>query len=137
MSPEAPVSKPRSARPSFAAGRVRQASLKAMLIRFVVGAVTSIAAGGVDLIWGARAAGVLLAFPAILAASLTLIEKQEDSDEARDDSRGAVLGGCGLAVFAAVAALTLTHVGWVFALLLAAAAWTMSVLVLYVVAWWH
>lgn len=59
--------------------------------------------------------------PAILGASLTLIEEQEDSEEGSEDARGAIAGACGLTVFAIFAALTLGHLSGGVALLLAAA----------------
>jgi len=39
--------------------------------------LTSVAAGLVTLGFGARVGGILLGFPAIMAASLTLIEEEE------------------------------------------------------------
>jgi Protein of unknown function (DUF3147) len=112
MSPDEPTIRERvRGRPSFDAGKAAQARPRDLLIRFAAGALTSIVSGAVTLAFGARVGGVLLAFPAILAASLTLIEEQQDSAEAREDARGAVAGGCALTIFAAVATLTLGHVG--------------------------
>jgi hypothetical protein len=102
----------------------------------VAGAATSVVAGLVTLAFGARVGGILLAFPAILAASLTLIEEQEDSVDAREDARGAIVGGCGLIVFAVVAAVTLNELPPAVALLLAAAAWALVALGSYAVFWW-
>ncbi|MGI8863457.1 MAG: DUF3147 family protein [Solirubrobacteraceae bacterium] len=102
----------------------------------MAGAATSVIAGLVTLGLGARVGGILLAFPAILAASLTLIEEQEDSADAREDARGAVIGGCGLIAFAVVAALALTDLAPALALLMAAVAWTIVVLGCYAVFWW-
>ena len=74
---------------------------------------------------------------AILAASLTLIEEQEDSVHAREDARGAIAGGVAMAVFAAVAMLTFGELpgGWV--LVIAAAAWLTAALLLYLACWWR
>jgi len=83
----------------------------------------------------ARVGGIFLAFPAILAASLTLIEEQEDSAEAREDARGAVIGGCAMAVFAAVAALTFTHLPGGVVLAIATVAWLASAFLGYLLAW--
>jgi hypothetical protein len=79
----------------------------------------------------------LLAFPAILAASLTLIEKQENSAEAREDARGAVMGAFALALFAMVAALALDKLSSAIALLLATAAWFAAALIGYLAAWFR
>lgn len=122
-------------RPKLEPGKIRKARPRDLGIRFVAGAATSIASGVVTLVFGARTGGILLAFPAILAASLTLIEEQEDRTEAREDARGAVIGGCALTLFAAVAAITLGHVSPVIALLLASVTWLAAAILGYVIAW--
>lgn len=126
-----------SERPSLQAGKLRDLKPQELGIRFAAGALTSVAAGAATLAFGARAAGLLLAFPAILAASLTLIEEQEDSADAREDARGAVLGGCAMALFAAVAALTFTHLPAAVVLVLAGAAWLTGALAGYRAAWFR
>ncbi len=124
-------------RPTLRPGKLRDLKPRALAIRFAAGAATSILAGVASLIFGARPAGILLAFPAILAASLTLIEEQENSVDAREDARGAVVGGLALAVFAVVAALAFTGLPTGLALVLAAAAWLLAALVGYAVAWFR
>jgi Protein of unknown function (DUF3147) len=126
-----------SERPALEAGKIKEARPRDLGYRFLAGAATSIAAGLVTLAFGARTGGILLAFPAILAASLTLIEEQEDSAEAREDARGAVIGGCALTLFAAVAALALGHLNPAVALLLASVAWLVGALIGYVIAWFR
>lgn len=122
-------------RPSLELGKVREVRARDVGYRFLAGALTSIASGAVTLAFGARVGGILLAFPAILAASLTLIEEQEDSAEAREDARGAVMGGFALGLFAAVAALTLGALSGALALALATATWFVVALLGYVLAW--
>ncbi len=90
---EAPITARIDGRPTLRSAKVRQVRARDLAVRFVAGALTSVAAGAVTIAFGARAGGIVLAFPAILAASLTLIEQQENSAEAREDARGAVLGG--------------------------------------------
>lgn len=124
-----------SERPRLEPSKMSEARPRDVAIRFLAGAATSIAAGIVALVFGARAGGVLLAFPAILAASLTLIEEQENSAEAREDARGAVIGGCALALFAAIAAIALGHLNPAVAMLLASVAWLASAILGYVIAW--
>ncbi len=138
MSPapeEAGITERVEERPSFDASEVRKVRRRDLGYRFIAGALTSITAGAVSLAFGVRVGGVLLAFPAILAASLTLIEEQEDSAQAREDARGAVLGGSALALFAAVAALTLDKLSGSIALLLATLAWFAGALIGYRLAW--
>jgi hypothetical protein len=89
------------------------------------------------LAFGSRLGGIMLGFPAILAASLTLIQEEEDAAHAREDARGAVAGGCAMAVFALAAALTFGHLGAALALLIAAAAWTVTALGLYLILWFR
>ena len=124
-------------RPSLDPGKITEARPRDLAIRFAAGAATSVIAGAVTLAFGARVGGILLAFPAILAASLTLIEEQEDSLEAREDARGAIIGGGALMIFAAVAALSLRHLPGALALLIAAGAWLAAALLGYVILWWR
>jgi len=124
-------------RPSFDTGKIAEARPRDLAIRFAAGAATSVIAGAVTLAFGARVGGILLAFPAILAASLTLIEEQEDSLEAREDARGAIIGGGALMIFAALAALSLRHLPGALALLIAAGAWLAGALLGYVILWWR
>ncbi len=105
--------------------------------RFLSGAATSVIAGIITLGFGPRVGGIFLAFPAILAASLTLIEEQNDSAEAREDSRGAVLGGLAMVAFAAVGAIAFGHLGGAIVLLLAAAAWLVVAMLGYLIAWFR
>jgi small-conductance mechanosensitive channel len=132
---ERPITERVPERPSFSPDEVRKVGFRALGIRFIAGALTSIVAGVVTLAFGSHVGGILLAFPAILAASLTLIEQKEDSAEAREDARGAVVGGLALGTFAAVGAVTLGHVNTAVALALATAGWFAIAIGGYFVAW--
>jgi hypothetical protein len=132
---ERPITKRVAERPSFELRKVREVKPRDLGIRFIAGALTSVAAGVVTLAFGSRVGGILLAFPAILAASLTLIEQKEDSAEAREDARGAVMGGLALAAFAAIAAMTLGKLNAAIALVLATAGWFGVAVVGYLLAW--
>lgn len=134
---ERPITHRVPERPSFKPQQVREVGLRELGYRFIAGAVTSIAAGGITLVFGSRVGGIFLAFPAILAASLTLIEEEEDSAEAREDARGAVMGGLALALFAALAALTLGKLSAPIALLLATAGWFAGANFGYLIAWFR
>lgn len=124
-------------RPGLDVHKIAAVRPRELAYRFIAGALTSILAGAVTLLFGPRVGGILLAFPAILAASLTLIEEQEDSIEAREDARGAVVGGAALAIFALVAALTVGHLAGALALLAAAVAWLLAALLGYALLWWR
>jgi len=134
---EGPITARVQQRPGFSLAELRNVRPRDLALRFAAGAVTSVVAGLVSNGVSARVGGFLLAFPAILAASLTLVEEQEDSAEAREDSRGAAVGGCALAAFAAVAALTLAQMSSVAALALATAAWALGALGGYLLAWFR
>lgn len=115
--------------------KLRDVRWQQMALRFCFGAITSVVAGGVSLLFDARAGGVFLAFPAILAATLTLIEKEEDSEEAREDARGALPGSLALAGFATIVALTIEHLPPALSLAIGAISWAVFAIGLYILAW--
>lgn len=123
--------------PALKGGQLRAVKARELGIRFAAGALTSVVAGAVTLIFGPRAGGILLAFPAILAASLTLIEKKENSAEAREDARGAVVGGLALAAFAGIAAVTFGNLSPAIALLVATAGWFIGAIGGYFALWFR
>ncbi len=141
MSGEGTTERPLTARvderPSFKPGRVKGVNTKDLVIRFVAGGLTSIVSGALTLAFGARVGGIMLGFPAILAASLTLIQEEQDTAHAREDARGAIAGGCAMAVFALVAALALGHLNAAVALVIAAGAWALTALGLYLILWFR
>ena len=122
-------------RPRWQPDKLAQVRPRDLAYRFAAGALTSAAAGATTLVFGARTGGVLLAFPAILAASLTLIESEEDPTDAREDARGAVLGALALACFAAVVALTVRHIAPGLGLAAAALAWALIAVGAYFAIW--
>jgi hypothetical protein len=134
---ERPITERVPERPSFSPNRVREVGFRELGIRFVAGGLTSVAAGVVTLAFGSRVGGILLAFPAILAASLTLIAQEDDRAEAREDARGAVVGGLAMATFAVVAAVAFGKLNAAIALGLATAGWFAVALVGYLLAWFR
>jgi hypothetical protein len=60
-------------------GKLRQTKASELALRFAFGATASLVAGLVSIAFGPRVGGTFLAFPAILPASLTMIEKKEGS----------------------------------------------------------
>src|SRR5579859_5960961 len=97
-------------------------AVKKYLTRFVFGAGIATAAAIVGMVFGPKLGGILLAFPAILPASLTLIERTDGRHEAKVDATGALLGSFALIGFAAAAALALPRFSAGIALALACAA---------------
>jgi hypothetical protein len=88
---------------------IAKTPLREWLVRFAFGAGVSALAGTVSALWGPKAGGLFLAFPAILLASLTLVAKEAGAHQAREDARGAALGAAGLIGFALVVATTVRH----------------------------
>lgn len=123
--------------PKLDLGKVLGADPRGMLVRFAAGMLTSIVAGSLTLAFGPRIGGIMLAFPAILVASLTLIYREEDAHEAREDARGATAGGIALTVFAIVFTLLVGHTSGALTLAIAAAAWLLVALGLYGALWWR
>ncbi|MBV9100448.1 MAG: nicotinamide-nucleotide amidohydrolase family protein [Candidatus Dormibacteraeota bacterium] len=96
--------RPLQERPAVEVAKARSARRSAYLIRFGFGAAVSVLAAVLGLAGGHRFGGLFLAFPAILPAALTLLEKKEGLAQAVSDVRGAVIGAVGMLAFAVVAA---------------------------------
>jgi hypothetical protein len=77
-----------------------------LALRFTFGGAVTAATGLVAHYFGPGIGGLCLAFPAILPASLTLVQEHESRREAVEDARGACLGSIGLAAFALLVAAT-------------------------------
>jgi uncharacterized membrane protein len=106
------------------------------LIRFVLGGLATVLTGIVAMVWGPEIGGLFLAFPAIFAASTTLIEKHERKRKEKAglkgerrgrraaalDASGTALGSIGLLSFGA-AVWSLSHYSPWGALFVAFAAW--------------
>jgi hypothetical protein len=92
-------------------------------MRFAYGAAISVLAGLVGVVSGQRAGGIMLAAPAVLPATLTIIEKQEGRGAAVTEAEGSVLGAVALVGFAAVAAASTAKLPLAAALLCALATW--------------
>jgi uncharacterized membrane protein (GlpM family) len=101
------------------------------LIRFAAGAGASLVAAVISELAGSTLSGPLLALPAILLASFTLINSNKGAEAARDDARGAVLGAIGMVGFAATAALLLGRLPTWCALALATLVWLVVSVALY------
>lgn len=107
-------------------------SLPELAVRFAFGAGISVAAGLGARFLGTVVGGLLLAFPAVLPAAVTLVEKREGTDAAVHDVGGAMFGAVGLIAFAAVASRMLRATAAPLALLAALFAWTVVSIGLYV-----
>jgi len=120
-----------SAWPTFDPKGLHDKLPKDFLVRFVFGATISLIAALIGLKFP-ELSGVLLAFPAILPASLTLVERDGGQHEAEINARGAIIGAFGLLAFAVVVALSIKQLGAAAALVLAGLSWVVVALGLYV-----
>src|SRR5439155_260875 len=93
-----------SSRPQVDLGRLREVRPGGIALRFVFGAVISVAAAFFAARYGHRFGGLFLAFPAILPASLTLIERKHGDNPASVNAAGAVVGAAARVGFPGAAA---------------------------------
>jgi hypothetical protein len=91
-------------------------------VRFVFGGAICVLTGIVGAHW-ATYAGMLMAFPAILPASLTLVQEHDGRERAEQDARGGRIGVLGLAAFAGVVAIAAGELAAPTVLALATFAW--------------
>ena len=117
----------------FQAKKLRDVQPRHLAIRFAFGAAVSVVASVCGVVFSPVVGGMFLAFPAILPASLTLLEEKEGTKAAVEDVGGAVLGSVGLVAFAVLAAVlfTLTLDAFVFAS--ATAGWVVLSIGLYLI----
>ena len=125
-----PAERPDEERPGFELRKLSRISAGDYLIRFAFGALVSAVAASVVLAFGPRLGGMFLAFPAILPATLTLLEKKEGLPQAASDIRGATIGSIGMLGFAILAAALLARNAGL-ALMVALAGWMIVSFALY------
>ena len=113
-------------------GEVRNVKPADLVLRFVFGAAISVIAGASGAAFGATVGGLLLAFPAILPATLTLIERRDGNAAAIHDVGGAIFGGVGLVGFGLVATIALGLIPAWGALMAALGGWVIVGVSLYV-----
>jgi hypothetical protein len=104
-------------------GALREIRVKALAWRFAFGAGISIVAGLIGVLAGPRAGGVTLAAPAVLPATLTIIEREEGRGACVTEVEGAVPGAVALVGFALVAAGSLAKLPLAAALIAALVTW--------------
>jgi hypothetical protein len=103
--------------------RIRQTNWKEYAVRFAFGGAVTALAGFIAHQCGPVIGGLFLAFPAILPATVTLVERDEGQRAAGADAAGATLGSVGLLGFAGIVwGLGPRQPAWLV-LLEAAAAW--------------
>ncbi len=104
-------------------GALREIRPSALAVRFAFGFAVSVVAGLIGVAAGQRAGGVMLAAPAVLPATLTIIERQEGHGPAVTEVQGSVPGAVALIGFALVAATATARLPLGAALAAALATW--------------
>ena len=117
--------------PRIEPGKVKSQRFADYAMRFLFGAGIALVAGLIGMALGPKAGGMFLGFPAVLPASLTLIQKKEGKDEASIDSIGAVLGSIAMIAFAVIVALSVVAWGPGRSILVALGAWVVVAVGLY------
>lgn len=111
-------------KPSFEFGELFRAPARQYILRFIFGGVISVATGLIAKAWGPAIGGLLLAFPAVLPASLAFVSEEDGRRSAIEDARGSSIGASALMVFAILvwataerwnplAVLTTASVAWI------------------------
>ncbi len=111
--------------------QLKQVRLKDYIIRFLFGGAVSVIAALISVWTNDRIGGIFTAFPAILLASLTIINRMDGQHDAERDARGAIVGAIAFVVTALVLSLTLTVLAGALALVLALVVWLLCAIGLY------
>jgi uncharacterized membrane protein (GlpM family) len=119
--------------PELAPGQLKKAHAWEYVVRFAFGGAISVITGLVSHAWGPWIAGLFLAFPAILPASLTLVKQHDGRAQAIDDARGARLATVGLWAFAFLAIVLAERLSPPMVLVAATLAWLGVALILWFV----
>jgi Protein of unknown function (DUF3147) len=111
--------------------QLKNVKLRDYAIRFVFGGGVSVLAAAIGAGVSPRIGGIFTAFPAILLASLTMIDKQEGKKKSAADARGAVVGAVALLLTSILLTLTLGGGMGLLSLVLALIAWLLCSLGFY------
>jgi uncharacterized membrane protein (GlpM family) len=110
--------------------QLKDIKIQEYLIRFLFGGAVSVLAQLITQWTTGRIGGIFTAFPAILLASLTIINRQSGREAAENDARGGIIGAIAFVITAIVLTVTLEWLaGW--SLLLALLVWLVCGIGLY------
>lgn len=118
--------------------KMKRTTAREMAVRAGFGGAVSVVAAVIGVVFGSRVGGLFLACPAILPATLTLIEKKDGKRRAEEDEHGSIAGAIGLVAFAVVGALLVMRTNVGVALSAAMLAWLVASMAAYSVHLaWH
>ncbi|HET9782979.1 MAG TPA: DUF3147 family protein [Candidatus Dormibacteraeota bacterium] len=109
--------------PHVALEKVKTHHFSDYAVRFAFGCGIALVSGLIGMWFGPKVGGVLLGFPAILPASLTLVQKKDGKDSASVDSIGAMLGAIAMIAFAVFVSLTVKSIGPIPSIVIALIVW--------------
>jgi hypothetical protein len=111
--------------------QLRGIRLRDYAIRFLFGGTISVIAALIGQWATGRIGGIFTAFPAILLASLTLINQEDGKQASAMDAQGAVLGAVALVLASILLSVTLGALAGAWSLLLGLGAWLVCSVGLY------
>ena len=114
-------------------GKLKHGKPKEYAVRFVFGGAITLLTGLIAHYFGPLVGGLFLAFPAILPASVTLLQRHKDHHQAGIDALGAAVGAVGLLAFALVIWLLAPHLPAWLVIALAALLWLVASTLLWLV----
>ena len=114
--------------------KIKQVKPREYALRFAFGGTITLLTGLIAHFYGPLVGGLFLAFPAILPASVTLLQKHEDHKQAGTDGLGAAVGSIGLLAFGLVIWLLAQRLPAWLVIALAAVLWFVSSALLWVIA---
>jgi uncharacterized membrane protein (GlpM family) len=115
-----------------APSRLHATSPREYMTRFAFGGLATAVVGIIATAFGPSVAGLFLAFPAILIASLTLLGSHDGAPAAGADALGAAAGAVGLVAFGAAVWKLSPHLSALPTLIVASAVWFTVSLVIWV-----
>jgi uncharacterized membrane protein (GlpM family) len=111
--------------------QLKQIKWSDFAIRFLFGGIVSVLAAFIAQLTDGRVGGIITAFPAILMASLTIINKLEGRHAAEETARGGIVGAVALVITTIVLVLTLGILSGLLSLLVALVVWLLCAIGLY------
>lgn len=111
--------------------KLRSIHLRDYVIRFLFGGTISVIAACIAQWTTGRIGGIFTTFPAILLASLTLINQEDGKHASESDAQGSVVGAVALVLTSLVLSFALNRLSGIVALLIGLGWWLVCSIGLY------